>query len=633
MPDRIHDPRSERLQAAVRGVEELRRAALAAEREHAACLAAVAPAMRESARNLVHYLGVRRMDARKLQDELGRLGLSSLGRLEAHVMASLQAVLAALYALRDVPTPADVAAGPSVDFDAGNALLAAHADAILSRPLRGGGTRVMVTMPGEAAEDPALIADLLGGGMQIMRINCAHDGPEVWQRMIEHLRRAEAESGKRCAVSFDLAGPKLRTGAIEPGPAVAKWRPARDAIGRVTQLARVRFAVALDGSDCDDAIPVKGALLAKARVGDCIELKDARGRARTLRIVQSGAGECVCETDTTGYVVPRTRLALRRGRNLVARGRVGALPSVERWISLRAGDRLDLVLGDVPGSDAVHDDEGHVVRAAYVPCSLPEVFRGVCVGEAILFDDGRIRGRIREVADDRIGIEIEAVARGAAKLKAEKGINLPESMLELPALTAKDLDDLAFVTRHADMVALSFVQAPEDVEALLAALARLESPPIGIVLKIETRVGFERLPELLLAAMRHPPVAVMVARGDLGVEVGFERLAEVQEEILWLCEAAHVPVIWATQVLESLAKGGMPSRAEVTDAAMGCRAECVMLNKGPFIRETLRFLADVLGRMEEHQHKKTSRLRKLRVSQPANAISLGVRTPRRAHAP
>jgi pyruvate kinase len=107
---------------------------------------------------------------------------------------------------------------------------------------------------------------------------------------------------------------------------------------------------------------------------------------------------------------------------------------------------------------------------------------------------------------------------------------------------------------------------------------------------------------------------VMVARGDLGVEVGFERLAEVQEEILWLCEAAHVPVIWATQVLESLAKGGMPSRAEVTDAAMGSRAECVMLNKGPFILQTMRFLCDVLNRMEAHQKKKTAMLRKLNVS-------------------
>ena len=109
----------------------------------------------------------------------------------------------------------------------------------------------------------------------------------------------------------------------------------------------------------------------------------------------------------------------------------------------------------------------------------------------------------------------------------------------------------------------------------------------------------------------------MVARGDLGVEIGFERLAEVQEEILWLCEAAHVPVIWATQVLESLAKKGMPSRAEVTDAAMGGPAECVMLNKGPHIVEAVRFLSDVLGRMQGHHDKKRATLRRLSVSRLA----------------
>ncbi len=158
------------------------------------------------------------------------------------------------------------------------------------------------------------------------------------------------------------------------------------------------------------------------------------------------------------------------------------------------------------------------------------------------------------------------------------------------------------------------MQRPEDVEALLAELARTRALHLGVVLKIETHRAFRDLPRLLIAAMRHPGIAVMVARGDLGVEVGFERLSEVQEEILWLCEAAHVPVIWATQVLESLSKGGMPSRAEVTDAAMAARAECVMLNKGPYIRETLRFLNDVLGRMQSHHDKKTALLRKLSIS-------------------
>ena len=98
------------------------------------------------------------------------------------------------------------------------------------------------------------------------------------------------------------------------------------------------------------------------------------------------------------------------------------------------------------------------------------------------------------------------------------------------------------------------------------------------------------------------------------VEMGFERLAEVQEQILWLCEAAHVPVIWATQVLESRAKKGLPSRAEVTDAAMSGRAECVVLNKGPHVLDAVRFLDNVMTRMQRHQAKKRAVLRKLSVS-------------------
>jgi pyruvate kinase len=100
------------------------------------------------------------------------------------------------------------------------------------------------------------------------------------------------------------------------------------------------------------------------------------------------------------------------------------------------------------------------------------------------------------------------------------------------------------------------------------------------------------------------------------VEIGYQRLAEMQEEILWLCEAAHVPVVWATQVLERLVKRGMPSRAEMTDAAMAERAECVVLNKGPYIASAVSVLDDVLRRMETHQLKKTPQLRALRQWQP-----------------
>jgi pyruvate kinase len=142
----------------------------------------------------------------------------------------------------------------------------------------------------------------------------------------------------------------------------------------------------------------------------------------------------------------------------------------------------------------------------------------------------------------------------------------------------------------------------------------MTNTPPGIVLKIETRRAFERLPALILAAMKFERVGVMIARGDLAVESGFERMAEVQEEMLWICEAAHCPAIWATQVLESLARKGVFSRAEITDAAMGNRAECVMLNKGPHIVQAVHTLDNILHRMENHQTKKQSMLRELRLA-------------------
>ena len=148
--------------------------------------------------------------------------------------------------------------------------------------------------------------------------------------------------------------------------------------------------------------------------------------------------------------------------------------------------------------------------------------------------------------------------------------------------------------------------------ALRKRLAELGAAHLGLIVKVETRRAFEHLPEILLAAMSGPAAGVMIARGDLAIECGWERLAEVQEEILWACEAAHLPVVWATQVLETLAKTGQPSRAEITDAAMGGRAECVMLNKGPHIADAMRTLDDILRRMQLHQSKKRPLLRALK---------------------
>ena len=192
---------------------------------------------------------------------------------------------------------------------------------------------------------------------------------------------------------------------------------------------------------------------------------------------------------------------------------------------------------------------------------------------------------------------------------------VPETALRIACLTPDDLQALDFAVLHADFVGYSFVRSAEDVRVLQDRLAERDAEQIGIVLKIETRQAFSDLPRLLLALMRTRTVGVMIARGDLAIECGFQRLAEVQEEILWICEAAHIPVIWATQVLESLAKTGLPSRSEITDAAMGERAECVMLNKGPYIVEAVRVLDNILHRMASHQEKKRSMLRKLHLAE------------------
>jgi pyruvate kinase len=232
----------------------------------------------------------------------------------------------------------------------------------------------------------------------------------------------------------------------------------------------------------------------------------------------------------------------------------------------------------------------------------------------VWFDDGKIGGEIRRVTPDQIEVAITHARPLGSHLGSGKGVNLPDTDLRVSPLTAKDQLDLSFVARHADLVGYSFVHHPDDVHQLRRCLADLQAQQLGLILKIETQQAFQRLPKLLLAAMQGGPFGVMIARGDLAVECGYERLAEVQEEILWICEAAHTPVIWATQVLETLAKTGIPSRAEVTDAAMSERAECVMLNKGPYIGEAVRTLDDILRRMQAHQTKKRAMLRPLHVA-------------------
>lgn len=606
-----------------RQVDNLLDEARTYERRFGARIEEAHPNLRESARNLVHYLAIRRFDLRNLQESLAEWGLSSLGRTEAHVIETLTAVSQVLRRL------SGEAAEPfqSVDFSESRSELAAHAAGLLGRPAEGREVRIMVTLPTEAAEDYRFVRDLLAAGTDVVRINCAHDDEVAWRAMVDHVRRAEVETGNRCKILMDLAGAKPRTGALVPGPEVIKWKPTRSKVGEVLAPARIWLAPVGtrppdDRADApsrgvDAELPISAEWLDSVRLGDEIRLLDARSKKRTLRVVERWGSGIIAECDKTAYVVSGMHLELHPsdGRTLAdAITEVGPLPAIEMPIVLERGDTLILYADDLPGRPAIRDGEGRIASSARVSCTLPEVFSHLRVDEIVRLNDGKIEGVIRSVSNDEIEVEITQAAETGSKLRSDKGINFPESDLHSRGLTPKDLDDLDFVVRHADVVGLSFAEDPVSLSTLQRELKMRHADQMGIVLKIETQRGFRRLPALLLTAMRRYPVGVMIARGDLAVECGWERTAEVQEEILWICEAAHVPVIWATQVLEGLTKKGIPSRAEITDAAMAERAECVMLNKGPFIVKAIRTLDDVLKRMEGHQLKKTALLRSLKVS-------------------
>lgn len=448
--------------------------------------------------NFAQYLALRRRDLRPLQERLMGHGLSSLGRLEGRVMVTLEAVTAALAAANGEALPRHRPWPPAERrFRRGQRALAAQSDSLFGPAPAGRRTRILVTLPSEASEDPGFLRDLARHGADAVRINCAHDGPEAWIAMARHARAAGRAEGREIKVLMDIAGPKLRTGAV----------------------------------------------------------RHPDGEKR-----------------------------------------------------LHAGDRLLLVR-----SEAALDVAAETGFRAV--CEPPEVLDALKPGSQVALDDGKLGATVETLCPDgAVLVAVERAPLKGFKLQPEKGLNFPGVDLALPALNAKDLADLETIVHHADMVGHSFVQSAADAACLQAALAERQpkgAAPLGIIAKIETIRAVRNLPEIIVQAVGRQPFGVMIARGDLAVEIGFTRLAEIQEEILWLCEAASVPVVWATQVLEEMVKSGLPTRGEMTDAAMSGRAECVMLNKGENVVQAIDVLDGLLRRMAEHQTKKTYNLRAL----------------------
>ena len=332
------------LEWALDALEQVRRALVDRERGLAAVIARLPAEAQPSARNLVHYLGLRAHDLEPVQRVLAAHGLSSLGRAEPHVLANLDAVLRALRSLTGRAEPAEGGGTPAVAFAEGARLRRERADALFGPAPAGRRVRIMATMPTQAATDYALVRDLLAGGMDCMRINCAHDGPEAWTGMVENLRRARCELGRPCAVLMDLPGPRVRTGAVQPGPRVVKIRPGRDELGRVLHPARVWLTAAEapvpPPAPADAVLPLPRAFLAGLQADARLRFRDARGARRRMWVDEAAGGGVWASLAKTAYVTTGTTLRVRSREREVTTARVGGLPALRRKIRLAPGDTL-----------------------------------------------------------------------------------------------------------------------------------------------------------------------------------------------------------------------------------------------------------------------------------------------------
>jgi pyruvate kinase len=218
-----------------------------------------------------------------------------------------------------------------------------------------------------------------------------------------------------------------------------------------------------------------------------------------------------------------------------------------RPLNLTPGDTLTLAAGDFVGGPG------------RISVSYPELIRAVRPGDQLLIDDGHVELRVIETSPS----EVRATVVDGGMLGPQKGINAPGVPLPASAVTAKDVEDARFgVQLGVDLIALSFVQSAADLQRARDVLAAAGGADVPLVAKLERPEVLNKLPDILAACD-----AVMVARGDLGLEMPLERVPRVQKEVTRKARARAIPVIVATQVLESMRTESRPTRAEVSDAA------------------------------------------------------------------
>lgn len=561
---------------------------------------AVLPKHRLSAANLAHYLGLRKQDIHRLQLDLSAVGLSSLGRSEGHVRDTLLRLCAWLAGERG-----DAMTGESeerLDWAKAERILHANTRALFGPRPPDRHVYIMVTAP-EAEEVTGAWADeILKAGANLLRINGAHESPQEWTAIVNVFKDRAFALGKTARIVVDLPGPKLRTEILQKDAAVLRLRRVKDRLGRTVAPTEILFVAEFQDKP---QIPVPAHWPPQLHAGDLVSLTDAGGRYRDIVVAGPAGGGVAARCDRSLYVMPGLPLVWRRGDVVMEEGRVGPLPGLPGELRLSVGDAF------LVNASGQSDDPDAPGALAFPDAGLLSQVRP---GERVVLDDGRIVAVAEAERPGGLLCRVQQALKAPTRLRSGKGIAFPDSELVLGQLGPQDELALQFALDHADGVNISFVNSAEDVAVVSERLRESGKAGFGMTLKLETRAAMRNLPAILFEALKYDPVGIMIARGDLAVELSFERLAEMQEELLWFGEACHIPVIWATQVLDTVAHSGLPTRAEITDAAMSMRAECVMLNKGPYLALATRMLADIIRKMETHQYKKRSLYRQLAVA-------------------
>ena len=447
------------------------------------------------ASNLAAYIALRRENLTKLQSTLSGLGLSSLGRCEGHVEATLSAVAQAVDALAGQCTPQASPQRSGKTNHRFNNRLQTNTERLLGKAPQHRQARIMVTLPTVAASDARFVRDLVDHGMDIARINCAHDDATIWKAMIDNVRAAAKAAKRNCLIHMDLAGPKLRTGDMLATQGVLRLKPKRDDHGDTRAPAYFLF----DASGESGGPGLRGASglagyarvsvsrewLARLQPGDVVEATDMRAKKRMLNVLER-MGEahmlaCAADSVWLGEGVALKRLA---GESRQRACKVGAFEPTPEVLLVHVDDRILLSRDAAPGQTL--SGEGLESCIGRIPCAQPEVLDSLSVGERVFIDDGQIGAEVERLTTEGAVLRITRARPEGDKIRPGKGLNFPDSDLQLPALVDKDLIDLDFVAREADIVGYSFVQSAADMDRLSDELEARGAGGLGRIAKIET---------------------------------------------------------------------------------------------------------------------------------------------------